>query len=305
MVSSTKKLDDLGFTKNQLRATFIYLFRGMNHMEFRAHFDHGISAKKKIDSSGYVLLNCKLFAWAYAKGKGPKPKDYNVTKEDARFLRTLDLSFVPKKFQAWDLGEFRLAVERQLFAPDLDVYIGKFISKKLRFLQNYGLWRSDIANDLRTAALYNIYRMYPGYKSELHIKNIAKQAIKNAGKELIYKNTRQSRQALRRLSDGTFESLITPLNNPEFTNMVVVQDFDVTAHMQRLCKAYLRCTPRAQKFISLLTGQPDDEFSRFLGKRNDVAFEEMEFAEYCARVQSHLGIADKQKLRFFEKIRRL
>ena len=86
---------------------------------------------------------------------------------------------------------------------------------------------------------------------------------------------------------------------------IVEQDFDVTLSMQRLGKAYAKCTARAQHFISLLMGQPDEEFSQFLGCRNEVAFAKMDFSDYCARVQSHLGISDKQTQRFFAKIRRV
>jgi len=310
MPSNANGLAELGFTRSQLRAAFIYLFRGMQNSEFRQHFENGIAAKRKLDESGYVLLNCKLFAWAHARGHEPKSKDFGILPRDARFLRTLDLSFVGD-YPAWSLPSFRRTIERQLFSPDMDVYIGKFISKKLRFLKSYGITRPDIANELRMAALYNMYRMYPMYKSELHIKNVAKRAIKNAGMDLIHSATKRSVPHLvKEQKDGfAFQATQLPLHSITAQKMLAQKTyedkFDVTAAMTRLGVAYNKCTDRAKHFISLLMGQPDDEFSRFLGRKNEKVFSELDFDEYCVLVQSYLRITEAQKTRFFARIRRL
>lgn len=300
-------LNELGFTRKQLTATVVYIFKGMTNKEFRAFFDDGIAAKRAIDSSGYLLLNCKLYLWAYYQGAKPRARDYKVTPEDAKFLRSVDLSFCSTPYKVWGLDEFRLAVEQQVWSADLSVYMGKFISRKLMFLRSYGLSRSDIVTEMQTDALYSIYRVFPALKSDLHIRNVAKRSVKNTGQSLIYKYTRKSRQQLYLDEQGNWQHVNVPYEAAVKHGLVdhgQYDGFDVTWYMGKLHKAYGKCTPRARRFISLLLGEPDKEFSRFLGRRNEVAFSTLEFAHYCELVQAYLGITERQKLRFFEKVRR-
>lgn len=306
-------LDTLGFTRKQLRDSFNYLFRGSSNKEFRANFEKPLQAKQAIDRHGYMLMNCKLYAWSYAKGEKPRAKDFRITTKDARFLRTLDLSHVSQDWPSWGLDEFRTAIEEQLWSPHMDQYIGKFISKKLIFLRSYGLKRPDIVNELRLGALYAVYRMFPFYHSLNHIQNIGKMAFKNTGQSLIYTHTRQSRQVMVRNANGSFESLLVPMDAPTESGtigdmieaMPANGGFDVTHHMGKLSAAYDKCKPRAQRFISLLLGQHDQEFSRFLGRNNSLVYERIPFDDYCLRVQAHMGVSDKQRRTFFRKIRRL
>lgn len=300
-------LKELECSPAQLRAIYHYLFRGLTNVEFRSYFEDGRAAKERVDKSGYALLNCKVFAWAAytAKRRGQRIRAsaFDVEPEDAKLLRHLDLHYVGN-YRAWSLPEFRAEVEAQLLNREMDEYIGKFISKKLLFLiRSYGLTRDGIVNDLRAAALYSIYRMYPYYKSPLHIRNIGKMALKHKGMDLIRVNTRASKNVLRRLPDGTFESLNVPLTAVTLLPHHNDAEFSVERYLRKLGSVYNKCSPRAQRFLDLLSGKHDVQFSLFLGQNNEELSEILSFEEYCAAVQAHLRISDGQRQRFFQKLR--
>lgn len=293
-------------SKEQKRAVFNYLFRLSNVQQFRAYFDNGIAMKKLIDTSGYILLNCKLFAWAHSRAvrRGttkPKAKDYEVDVADARFLRTLDLRKVALKYEAPTLKQFTESINANLCSSLMKTYIGKFVSKKLVFLiRSYGLKRDDINNDLLAGGLYTIYRMFPYFQSELHMVNMAKVGIKRKGQDIISEHTASKKQRLEQQADGTFSSRAVPLHALD-----VVLTADTSEHFSVDLKqiARIRMTDRARRFLSLLGGIHDPEFSQYLGRANDEAAERMQYERYRVKVQAYMGIAPEKADRFLLKIR--
>lgn len=296
-------VDSLNATPAQVRVAFTYLFRGMTNQEFRTHFDNGIKTKKIIDGSGYMLLNCKLFAWASFRAESPvRAASYGVSQDDARLLRKLDLSFVPRKYPVWRLGEFTQLVEEQLYCEDMRTYIGKFISRKLVFLiRYYGLKRQDIEAELLIASLYNIYRTFPYFDSPTHVRNVAKMALKRAGQDLISKHTKPSRQT--RLSQSIDHPVMLDATALEGYLAAEVPEFDRLEHLRVLGDVYPRCTPKGQRLLSLLFGQPDSGFSEFLGMPNGEAYDAMKFDKYQTKVLTYLNITEAQCAAFFVKIR--
>jgi hypothetical protein len=307
MIKHTLGIEDL--TKTQIGAIFAYLFRRIEVMEFRKYFDNGIAVKKKIDSSGYILRNCKLFAYAHwravhSDSERPKAKAFEVSPQDAPILRRLNLGHIPKKFQVYSLAEYKSLIDEYLWSQQIDVYIGKFISKKLRFLiKSYGLDRSDIEADLKMKGLYDVYRMYPFYESHLHVVNIAKGGIKRAGQDLIQEHTSGKRQKLRANTDGTFEHLHVALDLAAPDLIAPAVGNYVLDGMRDLEKLAPHMTPRAQRFLTLLSGQHDDEFSEYLGRDNDKASEKLAFEVYCSKVQAYMEVSDASLQQFFGKLR--
>ena len=298
-------LADLIGTEQQVVAAFTYLFRGMDNQRFRAYFDNGIKAKARIDRSGYILLNCKLYAWASWVGRQHgvtklSPERFGVSKEDARLLRKLDLGFVGN-WPAYRLTSFQRLVAQELFNSEMNSYIGKFITKKMTFLiKSYGVTRQDIENDLRTAALYHVYRAYPYFESPLHLRNVGKTALKRAGQDLIQYHTHPSRQKLR---GPDFEHAHVPLAMLESVP-AEQSSFDVDRALQALAPVYEQYGSRGKHFLDLLSGGADPHFSDFLGKPNEIVYETIPFEEYMQKVQSHLQITDRQREAFFRKLRK-
>ncbi len=296
-------------TKQQIGAIFAYLFRRIEVMQFREYFDNGIATKKTLDSSGYILRNCKLFAYAHwrAVQRGetpPKARHFEVDPKDAPILRRLNLGHIPKKFPAYSLSEYKSLIDEYLWSHQIDVYIGKFISKKLMFLiKSYGLDRTDIEADLKMAGLYNVYRTYPFYDSHLHMVNIAKGGIQRAGQDLIQEHTSAKKQKLIRHTDGTFEHVHVDLQSASADLVAPATGNYVVEGMRDLLKLTPDMTPRAQRFLTLLSGQRDDSFSAYLGRDNDRASETLTFDVYCAKVQAYMGVSDAKLQQFFGKLR--
>ena len=308
-IKSIKTIIGENLTKQQIGAIFAYLFRRIENKQFREYFDNGIATKKKLDDSGYILRDCKLFAYAHwrAVQRGdtpPKAREFGVRPEDAPVLRRLNLKHIPKKFPSYSLSEYKSLIDEYLWSAKIDVYIGKFISKKLRFLiQSYGLDRTDIEADLKMEGLYHVYRMYPFYESHLHMVNIAKNGIQRAGQDLILEHTSAKKQKLLKRDDGTFEHAHV---NLELASAELIAPSDthyVMDGMRDLLKLTPDMTPRAQRFLSLLSGQRDAGFSAYLGRDNDRASETLAFEVYCSKVQAYMGVSDARLQQFFSKLR--
>lgn len=303
-----------GLKKAQLRVVFSYLFHLIKVDEFRASFvgTQGLHIKRKIDSSGYILRDCKLYAWAYHRAIRcgdpiPKFRDYGVTKEDAAFLRTLNLVTVPKKYEAYTQKRME---ETLAFITDTDMesYISKFAYRKHKFLVDiFGYSFEDITQRLRGAALYAAYRQYPFFnpKTPGHVIAVAKIAVRNSGQNLIQENTTQSRQRLNTDNKSMYETFgdaATVENHPELSALNETDTF-MNESMQALAKLEHKMTPRAKRFLLIMSGQHDEEFSSYLGRDNSTAAERMEFEQYSKKVRKFFSTSGRSVEKFFNKIR--
>jgi len=301
-----RQLSQLGLRKSDLIVVFDYLFRKITIKEFKSHFPDSLSVKRRIDKCGYMLLNCKLFAYAHHVAirdstRKPNPRNFGVDLQDARFLRRMDLSHVPKKFRAHTLKDFQESLSTFLTSPDLNNLLGKFISKKMRFMiKSYGDTRDDLQMSMRVAAMYNIYRVYPYFESYLHMCNVGKGAAAKHGHSLIKQRTTLKNQRLTSNSDGTHSSRIVPL---EAVHHVLSTEEYVDISVELIETIMTRCTPRVQHFFHLLSGNFDSEFSLFLGQDNKLAALEMRFDVYQSHVQRYLGVTPAQVRGLYGKLR--
>jgi hypothetical protein len=284
---------------------FAYLFHQISIEQFRGSFPGttGLQVKRKIDSSGYVLRHCKLYAWAYHRavrcGESiPKFRDYSIAKEDASFLRTLNLDSVPKKYIAYTEQQMEQTLAF-ITADDLESYISKFVHRKHTFLvDNFGYHFSDIKQRLRGAALYAAYRQYPFFnpKTPGHVVAVAKVAVRNSGQNLIQENTTQSRQRLSKENESLIEQQSDVLTAPE-------PDTFVSEGMRMLANMEHKMTAKTRRFLMIMSGQHDEEFSSFLGKDNSVAAERMEFEQYTSKVCQFFSVSGRSVERLYSKIR--
>lgn len=304
----TDKLSDLGLSKADLQIVFAYLFRRITIRQFKDHFEDSLALKRKIDRNGYILLNCKVFAYAHYRAKQlnqrkPNPKLYGIHPDDCRLLRNLDLSHIPKKYSALTLDEFQESIATFLSSSSFDVLLGKFINKKMRFLiKSYGETKESLDMAMRLHALYNIYRVYPYFKSYLHMCNVGRGSASKCGHSIIKARTTKKAQRLLANSDGTFSSVHVPLD--AVANQLASEE-TINPCSDLLDKLKSRASPRVKLFLSLMSGDFHPEFSMFIGMNNCKAALEMRYDSYQAQVQRYIGVTRSQVDNLFLKIRQL
>lgn len=292
----------LDITKMEALVMFEYLFKEMSNTEFKSKVREGKKLKAKFDTSGYVLKNCKLYAYAWhchklGDGEKPKNKDFHVDKKDSCILRKVKLTLA-SDWQNFSLPEFDRFLSDLFSSNELNAYVGKFINKKMRFLMNsYGDTFSELHNTLMEEGLYAIYRAYPFYESDLHALNIAKTSIHNYGHTIIRNRTAQKNQRLGSTSDGSFYQRCVDLSLVE--NLIQVGTED--AH--EFLFESLKIKPKAKKFLLLLSGKHDSEFSEFLGSDNSVLSQSMRYTSYTKRVREFLEVTPDQMHNLFANIK--
>lgn len=301
----------MDLTRDQFRTIFDYLFYKINNAQFRAVFAPlGLERKRVMDRSGYILINCKLYAYAChtARVDGrqlPRAATYDISVQDAKRLRHLDLTHIdPKHGPSHTIAQFQADLAF-LYGKDIDNHIGRFTSKKHRFLiKSYGESRDDIRQRLRTAALYALYRRYPFFENRMHQINVAKAAIHDSGQDLIKEHTCKSRQRMLQNPDGTYSHAMVPYDSPGLQVPAASEpDTFVKDSLQALCRIEHRLTLRARRFLWVLSGQHDPKFSIHLGRDNSELAERVQFTTYQSKVRRYFGVKQGEVDEFFLKLR--
>lgn len=271
-----------------------------------------LEIKARSKASGYVLKNCKLYAYAHhealMKGKEkPNPEDYGVTAADAKLLRQLDLSHINvNTYAAFTLKEFEFVINKICSCPDLKAYIGKLISKKMMFIiKSYGVKRDDITLQLYEAALSVAYRKYPLFENYLHFVNVIKANIHSISQTMIHFYTAQKRQKLMKTNEGAFEAVecsieLMPDVEVETSHVETLREqFQALEHAQNS----LNVKPHHRTFLLCLAGHRDESFSAFLGMPNDEAVEIMSYPNYMKRAMVHFEMTPHSTERLFVRLR--
>lgn len=304
-------------------ALFAYLFYRIDQRKFLRHIvdneivssrEEAVRVKDAARRSGYVLKNCKLYAWACWSARVlnrrlPSPSDFGVDPQDAKLLRRLNLKHLEFKsgfrYDTYTLKTFDSLTQTMLNGPDLRNYIGKFVSKKMGFLmKSYGEKRHDLEATLREAALVVWYKQYPRFDNSLHMTNVAKAQIHNVGQTLITTLTSKSRQKLQRNADGTFDTLIVDIEAladvaapPQYGE--ILQD-----HLQAMAAAESRLNTRAKEFLMCAAGQYHEGLSKFLKVNNDDAADTWPYQRYMNQTQKYFGVTQEKVDRLFRGIRK-
>lgn len=291
---------------------FAYLFGKINKSEFVKQVADPALSKlvwanvKKGEHSGYVLKNCKLYSWAVhmARLDGttlPSPGKFEIYQADVQVLRRLDLSRIPKH-KAYSLFDYDLMVAATLQDRKLREWLGKYISRKLIFLRSYGLDRSDIESHLIEIAVFALAKQYPWYQSDLHITNICKTAMHNAGMGLIEYHTRNKRQNLY-VDQGHFQSVTTPLDALNNLSVEPEHADEKRVALQGLVAVSASLKPRARTFVVAAAGLHHVGFSVFLGRDNQDAVDELPYPKYLDKLRAYLGVTAEQEQKLMAHLR--
>lgn len=332
MLTSILSLERGVHSTRILAALFAYYFERINQKQFIEYVgdaEEGRRIKDIARKNGYILMNCKLYAYAvHAARRDLKPlpryADYDVAKEDAPLLRRLNLKHLDKparrssdfaavrKTKDWSpprafgLKEYQDQVAQCLQSKELRDYIGKFIHKKMAFLiQSYGDNYKDIFAFLQEQALLAVYIKYPYYENLLHMTNIAKATIHNKGQSYISSCTSKSRQRLCRNEDGHFESVhvdmstMAELEAPPNFGLALREGLTALAAIQHKIPA------RTQEFLLALGGHHHPGFSAMLGIDNSDAVEHMDYDNYMEHLRTYFQTTEERVDKIFMGLRNI
>lgn len=294
---------------------FKYLFRAINKFEYRKQIGDKDLAKQvwsRVVNNGYVIRNCKLFSYAvhYNRGRNlpTSPAKYEIMQDDVGLLRSLDLSHIPEIYKPYSLFDFKNFETSILGSKELQTNIGKFVSKKLIFLdRHFDLPRSDIQQTLNEAAIYALRKQYPYYKSDLHALNVCKTAIKNRGHGLIEYHTRFKRNELLN-EKGVFQAVNVSFDSglEEVTALSVmpVHDDPLRQNLEALSDLMTKMGPKARSFLAAASGVYDAGFTMYLGVDNSEAVHDWTYERYMGLLRAYHLITEQQAARLLLKIRK-
>jgi hypothetical protein len=291
--------------KESAEPLFQYLFRIINKYEFRKILgkDKAKEVWSLASSDGYLLKHCKLYMYQYHVEGKASPKAFAIDLTDVRVLKSVSLDAMEKGRSPMSLSEYDELETRILTDPALSVHIGKFTSKKLRFLtKSYGVTRSEIHSQLLYAAILALRKSYPFHHSELHAVNTCKSAIHNAGIGLIEYWTRDKRQALLRDGEG-FQAVKVPLDVLIGLGVDSDMDDEDKVNMSSLAQLRSRLPADEQRFLSLACGQVDLGLSVFMGVDNAHAVETWRYEKYLSSVCSYLKLTEERATSLLSELR--
>lgn len=310
-VTSPEKFTKVG------AALFAYLFRRISHKRFlvilKSHLsdDECDKVLQEARTNGYLLKNCKAYAWAFYKARYetpsevPNPKAYKIHEEDVALLQRLNLSHISLKFPAYTLREYQSIIDGATSDKATSTKIGKFVSKRMLFLiKSYGVAREDLENECRLGALRSIYMRYPQFDDLQHVRNTANTGIHNAGEDMVKYYTSPTRQRLQKTKDGDFEARhvdlasVAELETPYVSSLASLRE--EMAHLDELVKGL----PGIQQaYMSVLKGDHHAGFSSHLGQDNRDALEVMAASRYRLEARRFFGISNKEGKELFAWLR--
>lgn len=302
-------LKDLDKPKRILVMCLRYVFGLINKRQINKEVS--LKERKVVDqilSDGYFLKNCKLYTYKVLKDKCAHYQKYDITQDDARCLRSCIkyLADVDTSWPAIPISEIDSYVNT-LLSNKIDVYMGKFITKKLSFLvKSYGLTYHDIKTDMIFSGINAIYKSYPRFESKLHAINIAKRAIHNAGMGLISYNTKSCRNQLYQDQDGLFQSKVRELSTIA-TLPIEDNKEELVTHksIELLISSNTLLNEQGQRFIRIAAGKYDADFSQFLGMDNRDYIEQCKYSLYLRKLRKYFGLSIEETEEFFNDIKEL
>lgn len=288
-------------------ALFAYLFRRISHKRFLVILKSHLSEEEcdqvlhAARTDGYLLKNCKSYAWRYYKARYetpsevPNPQDFKIAEEDVPLLQCINLSHLSLNHPAYTLKEYQGILDGATSDKAVSLKIAKFVSKRMLFLlKSYGVERHDLENECRLGALRSIYMRYPQFDDLQHVKNTANTGIHNAGEDLVKYYTSPTRQRLQKTKEGEFEArhvdlaTLSELETPYVGSLSSLQE--EIAHLDELVK---QLPLVEQTYMSVLKGAHHVGFSEHLGQDNRDALEQMAASRYRLEARRFFGISNK------------
>lgn len=293
----------------QKKRTLVFALRYVFGLITKAQLLKALSASdglvaEALCKNGDFLKNDKLFLYAYLKHGKADSASFGISFDDAlllssvaSYLSALDTSKPAYSLRAMD------TLTQCLFSKHIADWMGKFISKKLRFLvMSYGVSASDLKSDMLYAGILSIYKTYPQFDSPLHAINIAKRSMHNEAFRIVGYHTKACRNALYKEPDGQFQSRLIPWD--ALSNDLRTNDFD-RVEQEDACQSVRQLLgqvePKHRRFLDLALGTADRAFSDYLGVDNDDAVHSMPYKRYLNAVTRFLGLSAAETKECFSK----
>jgi len=299
--------------KSIVPALFAYLFHKIDMRKFIDYVGdrkQGLRIKDIARQNGYILKNCKLYAYAcyVARVKGtklPSCTDFGVDRGDSLLLKRLNLKHLNvKHFRVFTLKEFEALVDEMAKSAELKEFTGKFISKKMKFLMDsYGENREDIEAHLREMALVAVYKQYPRFMSYLHMLNVARAQIKNKGQTFITASTSKSRQKLTVQEDGRFEAVHVDISTCVELPAGPQYGLELKERIAALATIESSFPPRTKEFLLCAAGQYHAGLSEFMQVSNSDAIDTISYERYMGLVQKYFNTNQKKVDQLYRNIR--
>lgn len=297
-------------------AIFAYVFHRIDQRKLIELLDEHVpsfqeSIIETVRVDGYVLKNCKAYAWAFYKATQlneplPRAKDFEIEREDLPLLERLNLSHINLDYPAYTLFDYDALLTSATNSRAMDAYIGRFVSKRMTFLiRSYGVERNDLEHECKLGALRAIYMRYPQFDSLLHLNNTAKTGIHNAGESQVTFYTSPARQRLQQDSDGSFSS--RHVSTESLSELEAPQPYllHIKDYLEVLAKFSDRMRPATQRFLMCCAGQYDQGFSAYLEENNTEAVEVMAYSRYLSKAKRYFELTDKEVTKMFSRLREL
>lgn len=297
-----------------------------------------LSWRRHLHRNGEFLRNGKIFLYQRHCGLNPRPKDFELSRRDSAWLNSA-LEFQPlhRRLEALRVEEGREPISMQEFdkfaATVLQhegflTYIRKYIRKKMSFLRaSYNVTFRELESDLCSWAFYALLRAYPRLTDIDHGVAIANTIAKRRGVNLIKGFTAQKNNALVTQSDGSCERTSVSLSHlADGTGQFLSDDGSFihrsllvvginglssaasnvswdTLHSLNELTTSDSFTSHQQRFLRLMMGTPDQEFSAWLSQPNEEYVHRVDYDQYQTKVCEFLGLPAHLASRFLTNLR--
>ena len=312
----------------------LFLFKGQVHQELSANLIRaGIEFdvhyfRLAVQRNGLLMRDGK--AWVYAKFHDVPLTGHALTRRDMNAL-SLGMFHLPlrRRLKAlsrlgrkvFTLAEYDEWVRDALNARDVVLYARSEARRKLRFLVNYGMCMDNMYSDLIHAGLLAVMKDFPNWENFDHLKKSAKASIHNRARNIIEEQTSAKRQAMETDKDGNSLLLKTSydviadmpayIEGEGFTTHSHLsvgitgdnRNFETLSSLRQLTSAKSSLKPLQRRYLTLLLGEFDEDFSIMLGSNNTEAFERMEYSRYVQQVQKFLCIPQEAATKFLASLR--
>lgn len=297
-----------------------------------------LSWRRHLHRNGALLRNGKIFVYHKACGLSPSPKEFELSKRESLWLsRALEFKPLERRLRFLIEEEARPPLCLKSFdnyagsvlsSEDFVTYVKKYVAKKMAFLRaSYNVTFHELQSDLYSWSHYALLRAYPRFDDEGHGIAIAKTIAKRRGVNLIKSLTAQKNDQLITHADGTCERTSVSLSSvSDGTGQFLTADgtfihrsllvvgmnglssaassigWDTLYSLKELTKSS-QFTSTQRRFLSMMIGNHDAEFSEYLGVPNEDALSKMDYAVYKRRVCQFLSLPEPLANRFLSNLR--
>jgi hypothetical protein len=274
-----------------------------------------------LKAQGELLLETKVYAYSQYKNLSTPvrldPKEKYAVRNAFEFQPLddqLTLLAHQEKRSPLGVGLFNKYVADVIMSSDMHAFTHHFMRTKLAFLvKSYGLTYEDLKADLYSYSIFSLRKAYPRFEHLGHMAAISKTAIKNRGLNIIEEQTTDKRQRLNQNSDGGYSAVHVNLDSIESASVAhsfLVSGLDGQSQsnweemfsLHQLLKSP-NIKPNHRRFLSLLVGNRDEQFSEFLGVDNSELISSIGFDRYFTKACSFFSVTEETGRNFLSTLK--